>query len=193
MTITSLKTGAVYDSTLLAGNAAFDPAATFLIQRIAGTGSSATISFTSIPQNYSSLQIRFIGRVTNADTGENLFLQFNSDTASNYSWHYFEGDGATVTAGGAATQAKSLSGRLSAASATSGIMGAGIIDIHNYASTTQNKTIRVFTGLDRNGSGNMRLDSGNWRSTSAITSIQITNGSSTNFTTDSTFALYGMV
>ena len=175
------------------GNAPFDPAATFLIQRVAGTGSSATISFTSIPQTYSSLQIRFIGRVTNADTGENLFLRFNSDSGSTYAWHYIEGDGGTTYNGGAATQTRMLSGRLSADSAASGIVGAGIIDIHNYSTTNQNKTIRVFTGLDRNGSGNVRMDSGFWQNTAAVTSIQLTNGSGTNFTTNSTFALYGMI
>jgi len=157
-----------------------------------GTGASGTITFSSIPSTYVALQIRMIGRVSNADTADNLFLQFNSDTASNYSWHYLEGDGATSTAGGSANQSKIRSGRVAAANATSGIVGVTIIDIHNYASTTQNKTVRTFTGTDRNGSGNTRLDSGNWRSTSAVTSIQITNGSATNFTTDTVVALYGI-
>ena len=157
-----------------------------------GTGSSGTITFSSIPSTYVALQLRFIGRVTNADTADNLFLQFNSDTASNYSWHYLEGDGGTATAGGSANQSKILCGRVAAANATSGIVGGAIIDIHNYASTTQNKTVRSFTGIDRNGSGNIRLDSGNWRNTSAVTSIQITNGSATNFTTDTAIALYGI-
>lgn len=157
-----------------------------------GTGSSGTITFSSIPSTYVSLQIRFIGRVTNADTADNLFLRFNSDSGSNYAWHYLEGDGGTATASGAVTQTRILSGRVSAANATAGIVGAGVIDIHNYASTTQNKTVRVFTGLDRNGSGNVRMDSGLWINTSAVTSIQLTNGSGTNFTTDSVFALYGI-
>ena len=197
MAITSIKTGSSFKNLtkyddFLAGNAAYDPAATWLIQRVAGTGSSGTITFSSIPSTYTSLQIRFIGRVTNADTADNLFLRFNSDSGSNYAWHYLEGDGATSTASGAVTQTRILSGRVSAANATSGIVGAGVIDIHNYASTTQNKTVRTLTGIDRNGSGNVRMDSGLWINTSAVTSIQLTNGSGTNFTTDSTFALYGM-
>jgi hypothetical protein len=162
------------------------------IASASGTGSSATITFSSIPSTFVALQLRFVGRVTNADTADNLFLQFNSDTGSNYSWHYLEGDGATVTAGATANATKILSGRVAAATATAGIVGAGIIDIHNYASSTQNKTVRTLTGIDRNGSGNMRMDSGLWRSTSVVTSIQITNGSGTNFTTDTVIGLYGI-
>ena len=177
-----------YDS-FLAGNNINDYES---IATAVGTGSSGTITFSSIPSTYTSLQIRFIGRVTNADTADNLFLRFNSDSGSNYAWHYLEGDGGTTTAGGATSQTRILSGRVAAANATSGIVGAGVIDIHNYASTTQNKTVRTLTGLDRNGSGNVRMDSGLWLSTSAVTSIQLTNGSNTNFTTDSTFALYGI-
>lgn len=165
----------------------FEPIATLL-----GTGASATISFTSIPATYKHLQIRFIARVTDTDTANNQFVQFNSDTASNYSWHYLEGDGAAVATGGLANQSKMLAGRVSAANATAGIMGVGFIDILDYANTNKYKTIRTLSGQDRNGAGVVRLDSGNWRSTNAITSIQLINSSSTNFTTDSQFALYGI-
>jgi hypothetical protein len=68
---------------------------------------------------------------------------------------------------------------------------AGIIDIHDYASTTKNKTTRMFGGIDKNGSGEVSLFSGLWRNTSAITSINIYM-SSGNWTTDSTFSLYGI-
>jgi hypothetical protein len=175
--------------------AAFPTPVTSSFESIAsasGTGSSNTITFSSIPNTFVALQLRFVGRVANADTADNLFLQFNSDTASNYSWHYLEGDGGSVTAGPTANATKMLSGRVAAATATAGIVGAGIIDIHNYASTTQNKTVRSLTGIDRSGSGNVRMDSGLWRSTSAVTSIQITNGSATNFTTDTVIGLYGI-
>lgn len=185
----------VWSGVQSAASSSVTPAVATAYESIAsasGTGSSATITFSSIPGTFVALQLRFVGRVTNADTAENIFLQFNSDTSSNYSWHYLEGDGGSATAGPTASATKMLSGRVAAANATAGIVGAGIIDIHNYASTTQNKTVRTLTGIDRNGSGNVRMDSGLWRSTSAVTSIQITNGSATNFTTDTVFALYGI-
>ena len=166
---------------------AFESIATTL-----GTGSSATISFSSIPATYKHLQIRFIARVANADTGNNQFVQFNSDTAANYSWHIMEADGSTVTANGFASQSKMIAGRISANTATAGVMGIGIVDILDYANTNKYKTIKTLTGQDRNGGGVVRLDSGNWRNTDAITSIQFSNSSSTNYTTDTQFALYGI-
>ena len=165
----------------------FDSIATLL-----GTGSSATISFTSIPATYKHLQIRFIARVADTDVANNQFMQFNSDTGANYSWHLLEGDGAAVSANGFASESKMLAGRISAATAAAGIMGVGIVDILDYADTNKYKTIKTLSGQDRNGGGVARFDSGNWRNTAAITSIQLINSSTTNYTTDSQFALYGI-
>jgi len=162
------------------------------IATVNGTGSSSTISFSSIPSTYQHLQIRYIGRVTNSDTADNIFMQFNSDTGSNYAWHYLLGDGSTVAASGAASQTRILSGRVSAATAASNLMGVGVIDILDYANTNKNKTARVLTGQDRNGGGVITLHSGVWLNTSSINSITITNGSATNFTSATTFALYGI-
>ena len=162
------------------------------IATLLGTGSSATISFTSIPATYKHLQIRFIARVADTDVANNQFMQFNSDTGANYSWHLLEGDGAATSANGFASESKMLAGRISAATAAAGIMGVGIVDILDYANTNKYKTIKTLSGQDRNGGGVARFDSGNWRNTAAITSIQFINSSTTNYTTDSQFALYGI-
>lgn len=157
-----------------------------------GAGGQSTISFTSIPSTYQHLQIRLIGRVANADTADNAWLRFNSDSASNYSWHYLEGDGSTASASGSANQTRILFGRVAAANATSGIFGVAVCDILDYKNTNKYKTTRSLTGVDRNGSGNVRLDSGNWRNTNAIDSIEISNGSATNFVQYTHAALYGI-
>jgi hypothetical protein len=65
-----------------------------------------------------------------------------------------------------------------------------ICDVLDYANTNKFKTLRSLTGNDRNGSGSIWLDSGLWRSTSAITSIKFTTG--TAFAQYSQFALYGI-
>lgn len=162
------------------------------IATVTGTGSSGTITFSSIPSTYTHLQIRYIGRVTNSDTADNIFIQFNSDTGSNYAWHYLQGDGASTAASGASSQSKILSGRVSAATAASDIMGAGVLDLLDYANTNKYKTLRTLTGQDRNGGGVIVMTSGLWQNTSAVSTITITNGSATNFTTSSHFALYGI-
>lgn len=162
------------------------------IATASGTGSSGTITFSSISGTYSHLQVRYIGRVTNSDTADNIFMQFNSDTGSNYAWHYLLGDGGSTAASGAASQSKILSGRVSAATAGSDVMGVGVIDILDYSNSNKYKTARVLTGQDRNGGGVVTLHSGLWQNTAAVTSITITNGSATNFTTTTQFALYGI-
>lgn len=187
----SFKNLTKYDD-FLAGNAAYDPAATWFIQRITATGGESSISFTSIPQTYTSLQIRGIARDTDAGTGWNYGgMRVNNDTGSNYAQHYLRGNGSAVAAYGGATMTTG-SGILAIGNgATSGIFGTSIFDFHDYASTSRYKTIRGFVGGDSNGAGLVYLNSTLWQSTSAITSIQILPGA-TAFAAGTTFALYGM-
>jgi hypothetical protein len=174
---------------MLAGNAAYDPAATWLIQRVAGTGSSGVITFSNIPQTYQHLQIRVLARATSS--GNNINVTLNGNTGSNYAYHNVGGNGSIVFANGNATQTyMGFDDFTTVSSEGTGTMGVGIIDIHDYTSTTKNKTLRGFGGRDNNGSGNIKLHSGLFVNTGAITSITLTHNAS-SFTTASTFALYG--
>ena len=73
-----------------------------------------------------------------------------------------------------------------------------IIDILEYNNTNIYKTIRTFNGFDtNNATTNINYEtigftSGNWRSTSAITSIVLAPDSAVNFSQYSSFALYGI-
>jgi hypothetical protein len=147
-----------------------------------GAGGSSNIEFTSIPSTYTHLQIRGIGLVT-ADGG--LTVQLNSDTGSNYSWHQLWGEGSVASANAGANQTF-MYVAYSAGSATA--PSAFITDILDYKNTDKFKTIRSFSGNDKNGSGYVQHWGGNWRSTSAITSIKIT----ATLNQYSTFALYGI-
>ena len=189
MPIISLKTGTKSRS-LLVGNPYFVPSSYESIASATGTGSSGTITFTSIPSTYASLQIRWLGQVDGGTNGTyNTYIQFNSDGGNNYARHTLDGDGASVTASGADTVTAPQVGLATRNSDTA--LGVSIIDIHDYASTSKYKTVRVFNGADRNGAGSVQLQSGLWMSTSAISSIAIINFNG-NFKTNSTFALYGI-
>ena len=73
------------------------------------------------------------------------------------------------------------------------MMGAAIIDIHNYVSTTQYKTVRNVSGSDANNSfGEIFLSSGLWLSTAAIDSITLKSTGTGNWTTTTQIALYGI-
>lgn len=159
-----------------------------------GAGGQATIEFSFIPATYKHLQIRVLGRTARATTNATIYVEFNSDTASNYSNHNLSGDGASATSdgGGSRTPDFISACMVAGASATSGIFGVGVIDILDYADTNKYKTVRSLTGRDFNGSGEVRLTSANWRSTSAITTIKLKDSSGANISQYSSFALYGI-
>jgi len=162
-----------------------------------GTGSSGTITFSSIPSTYTSLQIRIMSKSTRtASTGTNdAFLRLNNDTGSNYAYHDLYGDGTSAGASGAATQTAIRIQRIAVSSGTglSNMMGVAIVDLHDYASTTKNKTVRNISGADLNGvtSGSMWLSSGLWQSTTAVNRLDL-YFSGENFTTTTVVSLYGI-
>lgn len=153
-----------------------------------GTGSSGTITFSSIPGTFKHLQIRHLG--FSSPTLDSYIMRVNGATGSVYSWHYLDGGGSSASASGAASQTSiAFTGGGGYSTATNPAVF--VMDILDYASTSKNKTIRNFFGRDANGSGSVDIVSGLYQSTSAITSITFITNSS-NWTTDTTFALYGI-
>jgi len=156
-----------------------------------GTGSSGTITFSSIPATYKHLQIRLLARSTQVATSVSASIQCNGDTGSNYARHTLNGDGATATSNSSSTAVSMTLFRITGASVTANIMGTGIVDIQDYQSTTKYKTFRSISGEDENGAGSIRLQSGLWQSTSAINSLNVFLASD-SFTTTTVVALYGI-
>jgi hypothetical protein len=195
----SVKTGTISRS-MLVGNPPFIPTSFESIATAVGTGSSGSITFSSIPQTYKHLQIRYIAKTTFGPgfaAYYALSLTFNGDTGSNYSSHRLVNEVNTAYAYAQANQTEITNLAFMTPSPTflNNIMGAGIIDIADYQSTTKNKTVRAFSGVDSNSSttdqtGSINIGSGLWRNTNAITSITINPFQ--NFTTTSVFSLYGI-
>lgn len=164
-----------------------------------GTGSSGTITFSSIPSTYKHLQIRFIAKASPTTVSvRDVQIQFNSDTANNYARHNLYGTGSTASALGVDSTISNFIAIQGAAcnsdASLANIVGTGIVDIHDYASTTKNKTVRAINGIDTNGVGAgfyIQLTSGLWIQTAAINSVTLAL-SSGNFTTQTQFALYGI-
>jgi hypothetical protein len=154
-----------------------------------GSGGTSTITFSSIPSTYKHLQIRFLARGSN---GEYLALRMNSDTGSNYSFHRLSGEGSSASANASTSRSDMILNSVSGTSSTANIFNVGIVDILDYADTNKYKTVRVLTGVDFNGSGSVELISNNWRSSSAITTLTITQNSSGTIQQYSSFALYGI-
>jgi hypothetical protein len=123
-------------------------------------------------------------------------LNFNSDTtATNYYNHYLLGDGATASAGSSNSFVSYAYASTGSITTANGGYSTHVVDILDYANTNKYKTVRVLTGVDTNGNGGVVLGSMLWKDTAAINSLTFSNTDSTyfgNFTTGSSFALYGI-
>jgi hypothetical protein len=150
----------------------------------------STITFSSIPSTYVSLQVRISAIF--ASGGNGISIRPNSSSATNYTRHRLSGNGASVSASGTDT-----SGGLTGADVFAHLVGgsttapaAVIIDLLDYASSTKTKTIRSFAGNDQNGSGELNLMSSLWNQTTAISSLQVYSGA--NFSAGTVISLYGI-
>jgi len=156
-----------------------------------GSGGSSSISFSSIPSTYKHLQIRMITRTSGSGVVRTAYARFNSDTGSNYSLHLLYGTGSSAAAGAATSTSFFTAGQIAGAGATSSVFAGSVVDILDYADTNKYKTTRTLAGIDSNGSGEVGIQSGNWRSTSAVSSILIYPEAG-DFQQYSSFALYGI-
>lgn len=169
---------------MLAGNAAYIPTSFDSIATSTPT-SGTSVTFSSIPNTYQHLQIR--ASIQAGDGSGRIRLNGSSST-NDYAAHLLRGDGASVIASGAGTGSYDGVPYYNYYSTATGAVI--IVDIHDYASTTKNKTVRIANGIDINGGGYMALWSGLYISTTAVSSITVT--ASGGFTTGTTIALYGI-
>jgi len=186
--LSTIEQGLPKYRSMLAGNAAYNPSSYESIASANGTGSSDTITFSNIPQTYSSLQLRILGKDTNtASITLDGYVQLNGDTGSNYSYHYTRGNGSGVSStGGYPNTVIIMPNAFSSSKATSpaqaNIYGTAIVDIHDYRSTSRNKTVRIFGGNDSNFSSTAigpYLASGSWNNLAVGTDGHVLTADST--------------
>ena len=151
------------------------------------SSTSTAVTFSSIPQTYKNLVVL---TSTSMATGgiATLLIQFNGDTNSNYSYTRILGNGSAI----------SSSRSTSLTAAPVGFVGnnsgqdfnPGVINIINYISTSQYKSIPATSGDTTYSIAFGALWQNN---TNAITSITFTNdGTGGTFATGSSFTLYGI-
>lgn len=164
-----------------------------------GTGSSGTITFTSIPSTYKHLQLRWIGKGSSTSGGyptDTTFVINSDSTATNYYIHTLSGNGTSAAAGSANNNTNGIAPAIGSYTGLANMYAAGVLDILDYSNTNKFKTLRHLTGCDTNGADSQRiyLSSMLWKNTNAISSISITTDPTylTNWTTASSFALYGI-
>ena len=141
----------------------YEPIATVNINGV------STTTFSSISGTYTDLVL--IGAGITRGTANSLFIRFNSDTGSNYSYTQLVGNGTSASSSRATSQ-------------TGGMIGAGttglsstptmlICQIQNYSNAT---TYKTYLSRDTDSGGSTEAFVGLWRSTSAITSVTVYTG-----------------
>ena len=192
----SITQGFPKSKSLLTGNDAIFAGSYESIATVdVGSGGSSSISFTSIPQTYSHLQLRLIGRTTRVGTTAGVGIRLNGSTAGQnyYANHGLTGNGSAAGVDASANRDNMVFGIAAGSTATSGMFGAFVMDLLDYANTNKNKTIRTLGGVDLNGSGTVSLYSGLYTYTTAITSITLKDNDDTSIFPQYTHAaLYGI-
>lgn len=150
------------------------------------SSNTGSLTFSSLPTGYKHLQIRLTAK--HSSTGTGILLNFNGDTGNNYGFHYLLGNGSAVSSFGTGSIGYMVIDAMTSSTTTSAF-GAGVIDILDAFSTTKNKTIRSLGGGHNGSNTRIRLDSGFWNNTAAITSITLNAG---DFVTGSRLSLYGI-
>lgn len=150
------------------------------------SGATSTVTFSSLPQNYTDLVISCSLQTA---VGGDLSVQFNGDSGSNYSYTFLYGTGSSY---GSTKQTNKTYLALDyyGGPPTSGSFNNEIIQIQNYSNATIYKTV-----LCRANNANSGTDGvvGLWRSTSPINSITFSMvTASGNFNSGCTFTIYGI-
>lgn len=154
------------------------------------TSNTSTVSFDGIPGGFRSIQVKFIAQ-NNRNSTWNGFLQLRINGNYTTKYHTLTGNGTSVDAL-SGTPSNTTGYSLLASGTVSNTYGVGIVDIANYDSEKQYKTINVFSGNDCNGSGAVGYASQIYTSINPIHTITFEALDGYSITTNSQFALYGV-
>lgn len=151
---------------------------------------AASVTFSSIPSTYTDLIFIANTKASTATDVQECYLQFNSDTATNYSLTRLYGTGSSALSGREINITKIDNIRLPGSNSASTVFGNMIANIQNYSNSTTNKTTILRMNAETTN-GQVGAIVGLWRSTSAISTILFAPTSG-NFVAGSTFTLYGI-
>lgn len=157
------------------------------------TGSTASVTFSSLPQAFTSFRVIWSGRSDNASGATYMCVRFNNDSSNSYLWQINQANNNSLTGSGnsGGTVGQIQIGTIAAATATSGYFGSGEFTIPNATGSQYKAPTGYSTSMNATNNGYAGAYGGLWLNTAAITSITLLplNG---NLVTGSSMALYGM-
>lgn len=164
----------------------------FISTSIVSTSGVDTITFSNIPQTYRHLQLRGLQRWMNSGLSYSKIKLNDDSTVSNYSSHVMYRNGSSVSSTYSTGEPAMVFNDINGTDYGSGNYATFILDLNDYTSTTKYKTSRSMMGLSGGNSDTVRLVSGLWQGTAAVTSLSITVSGYSTFATGTRFSLYGL-
>ena len=153
---------------------------------------AASVTFSSIPNTFTDLILRWSGRDNSGSANYDIQCEFNGSGGSAYSTVQVYGLGDAAISNAYTNSAYGRVGYSESSDSTTNTFSSDEIYIPSYAGSV-NKTFSSM-GTTENNSSNQRLllsaMASLWRDTSAITSIKLSNGGT--WVTGSSFYLYGI-
>jgi hypothetical protein len=170
------------------------PTYTLISSQVLGS-STQLVTFSSIPQTYKDLVLKFSARTDRASEGDALVIAFNSLSA------VYSGTGmANLNNGQNSWQATTTNAYnyifcdylLTASTATTNTFGSAEVYLPNYTSTA-NKPVSVFAATENNGSfQELGVVAGLYQAGAAISTVKVYSQTGANFIAGSSFYLYGI-
>ena len=156
------------------------------------TTSAASVTFSSIPADYTDLVLRISARTIDTATNRSVRVLLNGSTSNN-SWTLLYGTGSVAGSTNATADTVGIfGGYISHDGDTSATFGSVEIYIPNYLSNT-NKPLSGFGASENNATAAyMGVSAGLRSSTTAVSSLLLQPTASTSFASGSSFYLYGL-
>ena len=162
------------------------------IASIISTGTTATITFSSIPSTYTDLVIRTSARSASVSASDQINIVFNGDTATNYSMTQVYGNNSAAASFRTTSATQGRINYIDVSGQTANTFGIGDIYIPNYANTTTKQVLGLSASESNDTTTSFIAGIGAlYRGTSAISSITLQSAGS-NYVSGSRFDLYGI-
>lgn len=154
--------------------------------------STASVTFSSIPQTFKHLYIMCGGRSSRASTSSELRLRANGSSSAIYDYRRIESDGSSSNTSGGTGGTQIQLGYSPGSSSLASVFGSSSIWILDYTNTTYYKNALSLTNDPNNAATPyLNLVSSTIQTTSAISSITLLDEDSA-FQQYSFFYLYGL-